>query len=164
MARQRARGRRAPSPGRGGRAAGGEPGRGRAAGGPGEGERSHVRASVRWRGFRRGNVVRLAEGRATTGRRPGSAGEAELLEELLAVAAPEREDLAVAEGDDHGDPGVGRAAAGLGDEVQEADQGAVDLVGRLDVHLEAVPEVLDLLEPARDPAVAAVAGALVQQA
>src|SRR4051812_11025394 len=90
--------------------------------------------------------------------------QVEFLDDLVAVATPERQDLAVAEAADHGDAGVRGAPPRRRDEAQEADDGAVDLVRGLDLGVEAVPQVLDLLEPAADPAVALVAGALVEQA
>ena len=64
---------------------------------------------------------------------------------------------------DDGDARVGGAPAGVATSEQDRRR-AVDPVGLLDVDLEAVPEVLDLLEPAADPAVAAVGRALVEQA
>src|SRR4051794_1036878 len=94
----------------------------------------------------------------------GSGGEVELLDDLVAVAAAEGEDLAAAEAAHHRDARVGRAPARVGDEPDERDHGVVDRVRRLDVRLEVVPEVVDLVEPAADPAVALVAGALVEQA
>src|SRR4051794_39550894 len=94
----------------------------------------------------------------------GSGREVELLGDLLAVAALERDDLPVAEVADHRDPRVRRPPAGVRDQADVADDRAVDFVRCLDIRLEAVPEVLNLVEPAADPAVAPVAGPLVEQA
>src|SRR4051794_7459947 len=108
--------------------------------------------------------VPTEKGGMTLRQRASLCRQAELLDDLVPVAAPERQDLAAAEAADDRDAGVGRAPARRRDEAQEADDRAVDLVGGLDLRVEPVPELLDLLEPAAHAAVALVAGALVEQA
>src|SRR6478672_13640641 len=90
---------------------------GRSEGG-GERERACAGRSVLWRGFRR-NLWPGAGSRQRRTTSPGSLGQPELLDELVAVAAPDREDLALAEVDDRGDAGVGGASARVGDEAEE---------------------------------------------